>query len=294
MRYPFIHQQSRHYRVTLLCRVMQVDRRGYYRWLGLQAQPAVSTHQAHRHRLKALVIQLFRQYKGKVGSRFIVHQLRRQGHPIGRYRVRKMMHEAGLVCRIRKAYQGRRSGTNPHLVFELNAEAPQSINQRWVTDITYLRTRQGWRYLSVVLDAYSRRMIGYALEDHLRVSLIRTSLDHALKQRTIANHAVVIHSDRGSQYTSHEWHQALQKATLIGSMSAQGYCYDNAIMERFFGTLKDALVVDEPLTDASLLQASLKQWMVQYNHQRTHSALAGLTPAEFERTERQKLAHKAA
>ena len=124
----------------------------------------------------------------------VVHQLRRQGHPIGRYRVRKMMHEAGLVCRIRKAYKGRHVGNNPHLVFELNAEAPQSINQRWVTDITYLRTRQGWRYLSVVLDAYSRRMIGYALEDHLRVSLIRISLDHALKQRTIANHSVVIHT----------------------------------------------------------------------------------------------------
>lgn len=286
MRYPFIREQSRHYPLTMLARVMQVDRRGYYRWLSLQAQPTKSDSELKRQRLKALVIQEFNQNEGKVGSRSIVTELRRQGYSIGRYRVRMIMREAGLVCRIRQAYKGRLPRTNPDRVFKLNELQPTQTNQRWVTDITYLRTRQGWRYLSVVLDAYSRRVIGYAFNNHMKFGLVKASLTEALKQRSIRRGEVLLHSDRGSQYTSHEWHKQLKQAGLVGSMSAKGYCYDNAIMERFFGTLKDFLVVDEPIQDSALLKARLQQWVVRYNYQRGHSALAGRTPVEVEQLER--------
>ena len=117
----------------------------------------------------------------------------------------------------------------------------------------------------------------------MRTELVLESLDQANRQRNLKGDIVCIHSDRGSQYTSFDWHNKVEKLKMIGSMSDTGNGYDNAIMERFFGSLKDALMVDEPLMDAAPMRANIDQWIVKYNHQRDHSALGGLTPAQFER-----------
>jgi putative transposase len=212
-----------------------------------------------------------------------MHYLRTKGHVIGRYRVRQIMREHGLVCSIRKAYKGKSNGINRALVFAKHKLQPASINTLWVTDITYIKTTGGWRYLCVVLDAYSRRVIGYNFDNHMRLDLVAVALHQAFKTRNNNTQKVVIHSDRGSQFTSHEWHTTLKQLDLTGSMSGKGNCYDNAIMERFFGSLKDALLVNEPMTNTHTMNTKIEQWIIKYNYQRCHSSLGGLSPAQFER-----------
>ena len=209
--------------------------------------------------------------------------MKKRGHSIGRFLVRSVMREYGLNCRVRRAYKGTGNKPNQAFIFTKHNGLPTHTNSLWVTDITSIRTTTGWRYLSVVLDAFSRRVIGCSFAKHIRTELVLESLDQAHQQRSIEEDAVVIHSDRGSQYTSFDWHNKVGKLNMIGSMSDTGNCYDNATMERFFGSLKDALMVDEPLMDASPMRANIDQWIVKYNHQRDHSALGGLTPAQFER-----------
>ena len=290
MRYPFIYEQSRQYTVSLLCQVMQVDRRGYYRWIALQGNPAVSDFSAKRKQDIALVKQAFAAEKGKVGSRSIVSTLQSNGHRIGRYRVRRIMQEQGLQCRIRRAYRPGRRTANHQLIFAKQPIVPACTNALWVTDITYIKTREGWRYLSVILDAYSRRVIGHMLGNHMTTNLVIRTLKQAIVQRKRESADTVIHSDQGSQYSSYAWHNTLEQCGLSGSMSYKGSCYDNAVMERFFGTLKDALIVDEPLVDAQTMEANIEQWIVKYNYQRGHSALGWLSPAQFEREQLRKVA----
>ena len=265
----------------MLCRVMRVDRRGYYRWYQRRSM-SVSLFRQKRNQQAVLVKALFEQAKAKVGSRSLVSLLQQRDQPIGRYRVRRLMHEQNLVCRVRRLRKQGAEPSNADLVLAKHTCTPSHINALWVTDITYIKTTQGWRYLSVVLDAYSRRIISHQLNRHMTAELVVATLHQAACQRPSRTRDTIIHSDRGSQYTSHAWHKAFKQLGLVGSMSGKGNCYDNAIMERFFGTLKDALVVDEVLVSPETMRQTINSWIVQYNHSRGHSSLGGLTPAAFE------------
>ncbi len=174
------------------------------------------------------------------------------------------MRSLGLVCRIRKAYKGNYKKATQALIFNKHEIAkPKCKNELWVTDITYIHTLQGWRYLSVVLDACSRRVIGYAFDQQMKTDLVMKALSQAREQRNLIEGKTIIHSDRGCQFTSHDWHRMLKQLCLIGSMSHTGNCYDNATMERFFGSLKDALIVDEAVVDANTMKANIDHWIGQ-------------------------------
>lgn len=260
---------------------MQVDRSGYYHWL--RRGPVLTPHQIQRHRQAAQVKQVFVEQKGKVGSRMIMHQLRGAGERIGRYRVRQLMAEQGLVCRIRKRYQRAVYRRDRAWVFDhpLRQCGVTALDQAWVIDISQVQTTEGWLYLSALLDRYSRRVIAHRCAHHRRGELVVDTLRQAARQRL--PEGVIVHSDQGGQFTSYDWHEAINDFAAIGSMSAKGHCYDNAVMERFFGTLKDALVVGEPLVSYHEMKRKIQRWVIDYNHCRLHSALDYQTPAAFER-----------
>lgn len=283
MRYVFIAAQSRRYPVFLLCELMRVSRAAYYRWRG-DEQAAAAARREERERLAELVKKLFIANREKVGSRVLVALLRQRGERVGRYLVRALMREQGLACVIRRGYRGGKTKSAPACYPCLRPEIASAIapNKAWVSDITYIRTLSGWRYLAVVMDACSRRIIGWDYQPAMRADIVLNALRRAVAWRKPAA-GLIIHSDRGAQYNSGDYRDYLSRCRFAGSMSGLGNCYDNAMMERFFGTLKDHLVVGEELLTAAEMKSKIAAWIeLDYNHLRPSSALGNQSPAQFE------------
>ena len=177
--------------------------------------------------------------------------------------------------------QDKRAIAAPNLLRqEFSATVP---NVKWVSDITYIRTREGWLYLAVILDLFSRKVVGMAMNDSLQTNLVLEALNQALQRRQPKND-LQHHSDRGCQYTSHAFQKLLQENNIICSMSATGYCFDNAVAESFFHTLKTECVYHERYESREQAKDSIFEYVeIFYNNQRRHSTLSYLSPAEFER-----------
>ncbi len=259
---------------------MLVSRSAYYDWRNRGAEIIDHDTWLLFHRMKAL----FTESRQSLGSRQMMQQLRKEGFEIGRYRVRSLMKQLGLTVKNKKRFVLTTDSRHNEPVAEnlLNRQfAPKSKNQVWTTDITYIWTLEGWVYLAVVIDLYSRQVIGWSTDRYMKTGLIARALVKAANIRRPPR-GVMHHSDRGSQYASEVYQQLLKEHHMVCSMSRKGNCWDNAPTERFFSSLKREWLTGNIYTTREAAEADVKSYMVYYNTRRLHTALNNLTPIEFE------------
>jgi len=281
MKYTFIAAHAEQFSIQRMCRVLEVQRSGYYAW---RYRSPSSREQANQ--VLMLLIRAEHQTSRKTyGSPRIQVVLRRKGVACGRHRVARLMRQDGLYARRRRKTHPittqRQPGVVPapnRLNREFSATAP---NCKWVSDFTYIETGEGWLYLAVVLDLFSRRVIGWAMSETMDTALVENALRMALLVRQPPA-GLLHHSDQGSQYTSDAYLNRLTAASAKLSMSRVGNCYDNAVMESFFSTLK-AECVTAPFTTRAMAHTAIFEYMeVWYNCQRLHSTLGYYSPVDFE------------
>lgn len=278
MRYCFIQEEQAHYPVRLLCRVMQVSRSGFYAWRRRPKSERAKQDEVLTEKIKAI----HAQSRGLYGAPRVHAELRDQEVRCGKKRVARLMRSVGLRGKCKGGSKQRRSKTDPPTANNLlgsnfNAVRPNAV---WISDITYLRTQEGWFYLAVVLDAFSRRVVGWAMQARMTTSLTLAALNMAYRQRKPPP-GLIHHSDRGSQYTSGDYRSALQKAGML--VSTSGNCLENAVAESFFATLKTEEVEEKPYqTRAQAKRCVFDYLEVFYNRQRRHPSLGFQSPAKFE------------
>lgn len=280
--FRFIAAQRANHHVKTLCRVLGVSRSGFHAWAVRPPSQRAVADAALLERVRELHVGSRRTY----GSPRIYRDLQADGVRVGRKRVERLMRQDGLSGTARR----RRGKTTLRVPGVRVANdlvkrdfSPPGPNQLWVSDITYLRSWEGWLYLAVVLDCYSRRIVGFAIEDHLRAELVVDALEQALQRRR-PERGLVHHSDQGSQYVSLAFGRRCRLAGIEQSMGGRGSAYDNAVCEAFFKTLKSELVDRQSWpTKAELRIAVFDYIECFYNPRRRHSSLDYHSPAEYER-----------
>ena len=282
MRYRFIQAEKAAYPVEVLCRVLDVARSGFYAW----RQRPLSTRAHENQRLTTRIRTCYQAARGRYGSPRIHQDLQAQGLRVGRHRVARLMRLQGLRSLSRRRPWKRLAEEPPAisganiLQREFAAARP---NQKWAGDITDVPTRQGWLYVAVLMDLYSRRIVGWAMDDQLTTTLTLKALEMALQQRPVPV-GLLHHSDRGTQYGAVAYQQRLAIRGIRCSMSRPGNCWDNAVVESFFATLKTELRVTEAgyATRQAARTAIFEYVEAFYNRARRHSTLGYLSPVEFE------------
>ena len=283
MKYTFIDEQAGDFSIVALCRCLQVSRSGFYAWRARRAKP--SARQQRRHQLDGLVKQAFAARKGRSGSPGLTLDLADGGHRFNRKTVAASLRRQALRAKAAKRFKA-----TTHAVHDLPV-APNWLeqdfmaaapNQKYVGDITYLWTDEGWLYLAVVIDLYSRLVVGWAMSERLTAPLVCDALQMALWRRRLPT-GVIVHTDRGSQYCSSTYQALISKHGLLCSMSAKGCCYDNACAESFFHTLKVEVIHGERFATREKMQQTVFEYIeVDYNRTRRHSANGYLSPEAFE------------
>jgi putative transposase len=282
MKYAFIQAEAAHYPVRILCRVLAVSASGYYAWRDRQPSKRAQTNQALLKEIRTIHAESREIY----GSPKIQQVLRRRGWRCGRHRIMRLMRQAGLrakrQCCFRRTTQAdvRHVPAANRLQQQFTANRP---NQVWLADLSYIPTQEGWLYLATVLDLFSRRIVGWAMDRRMGDDLTQRALQHAVRQRKPQPDALLHHSDRGSQYTSRIYQAQLAQYRIQPSMSGTGNCYDNAPMESFFALLKTELVHHERYPTRQAAKTQIFEYIeCFYNRRRIHSALHFHSPAEFE------------
>ena len=289
MRYDFIRQQMKAYPVTLLCRVMQVSRSGFYDYCRHYQD---RSHDPNQQALESRIKSIFKESKGTYGSRRILEKLKAEGHHIGRYRVRSLMRKLNLKAKTPKRYKVTTDSNHSYSVApnqvnrQFNVDEPDKL---WTTDITYLWTMEGWLYLAVVLDLFSRQVVGWAMDKHMKVQLVLDALAMAYWRRKPAP-GLIHHSDRGIQYACDQYQRQLEQYKMIPSMSRKGDCWDNAPTERFFRSLKYEHLLSCRLATREAAKIETLEYITFYNADRLHSKLGYKSPMEFEQIELLKVA----
>jgi putative transposase len=281
VKYAWIRQQLAEFRVSRLCRMLEVSRSGYYEWL---ARPSNTQAEADRQ-LQEKVQHYFAQGRGTYGTRRIKHLLAQEGLQVSRRRIGRLLAQAGLRCKTRRTCKA------PTTAGQAQTVAPNQLNREftvpepdtiYVGDITYLPTGEGWLYLAVVLDLCSRAVVGWSMANHMRAELVHQALSMAICQRQPAA-GLLMHTDRGSQYGAESYRQLLTQHGMQSSMSRKGNCWDNAVAESFFHTLKTALIYLEDFDTHEQAQTAVFEYIeVFYNRQRCHSANGYLAPLAYE------------
>jgi putative transposase len=281
VKFGFIRVQKAFHAVKTLCRVLEVSRSGFYAWC---RRPA-SQRAIEDSRLVAEVAAIFDENKRRYGSQRITCELRDDGVRVGRHRVRRLMHQLGLRARRRRRWVRTTDSRHPHpiapnlLARNFTVDAP---NRAWVADITYLPTKMGWLYLAVVIDLFSRAVVGWSMSRRIDGKLTLDALDAALLRRRVEP-GLIAHSDRGTQYAATDYQQRLQQRGMICSMSRKGDCWDNAVVESFFATLKIELLGDDVFADQATAQKLVFEYIeTYYNRRRRHSTLGYVSPAAYE------------
>lgn len=280
-RYRFIQAEAARYPIAVMCRVLGVARSGYYAWLHRGSSARQQADQALTERLRGIHADSRQTY----GSPRVHAILQQHGVCCGRKRVARLMRQAGLVgCRLRRRTRTTRAEPTHQPAPNLVARqfTVEHLDHLWVGDITYIPTWEGWLYLAVLLDACSRRVVGWAMAEHLGGELTRDALAMALDRRRPGT-ALVHHSDRGSQYTAAAYQVLLAEHGVTASMSRAGDCYDNALAESFMATLKTELIDRQPWPTRRAARHAIFDWIEGfYNRRRVHSALGYHSPMDFE------------
>ena len=265
-----------------MCKILGVSTSGYYAWRTRPPSRRAEADRVLQRRIETIHAESRRVY----GSPKIHKQLRREGFNCSRKRVIRLMHQANLRAKRQRCFK-RTTRRNPAHVAAPNQLKQNFVasrpNQVWLADITYVGTAEGWLYLATVMDLFSRRIVGWAMDAGMTDSLSQQALTMALERRTVRPQQLLHHSDRGSQYTSGDYQRLLTQHQIHVSMSGVGNCYDNAPMESFFSLLKTELVHHERYATRQAAKTSIFDYIeVFYNRRRIHSALGYLTPLAYE------------
>ncbi|WGL85106.1 IS3 family transposase [Enterobacter hormaechei] len=287
LRYAFIRDNTCCWPVRLLCRVLDVHPSGFYAWL---QQPHSQRHQADL-RLTGQIKQFWLESGCVYGYRKIHLDLRDSGQQCGVNRVWRLMKRVGIKAQVGyrspRARKGEASIVSPNrLQRQFNPDAP---DERWVTDITYIRTHEGWLYLAVVVDLFSRKIIGWSMQSRMTKDIVLNALLMAVWRRN-PQKQVLVHSDQGSQYTSHEWQSFLKSHGLEGSMSRRGNCHDNAVAESFFQLLKRERIKKKIYGTREEARSDIFDYIEMfYNSKRRHGSSDQMSPTEYENQYYQRL-----
>lgn len=281
MRFAFIHSEKAHFPVAAMCRLFGVTRQGYYAYANRPSSPRVEDEKELCEAVREAFIASGETY----GSPRVHRALRKSGWRVGKRRVERAMRGMGLTPptryrHVRTTTQDATHAPAPNeLARDFSATRP---NERWVTDITYVWTQEGWAYLATILDLFSRAVVGWAIDSSLSTALPLEALRRAVQRRRPGT-GLLHHSDRGCQYTSNEYRKALADLDVTVSMSRTGNCWDNAVAESFFSTLKSELIHRRQWRNRNELHSAVFEYVeVFYNRRRMHSSLDYRTPAEAE------------
>ncbi len=271
--------------MAMMCTQLDVSRSGYY--AGKDRKP--SRREQEDVQLRVAIKASHTASRGTYGSPRVLDDLKDDGFKVSRRRVSRLMAEEGLTGTPKKPFKRTTDSKHNEAIADntldrnFTVEAPDKI---WATDITYVRTWEGWMYLAVVVDLFSRRVIGWAMATHMRTGLVMNALDMALGQRLPAA-GLIHHSDRGSQYASADYRRALDDNNIVCSMSRKGNCWDNAVVESFFATLKKELIHRKPWATVRAARRAIVEYVeVFYNRKRKHSTLGYCSPVGFEEQHR--------
>jgi transposase InsO family protein len=282
MSFRFIEDHRDAYPVRLMCAVLEVSPAGYYAWRERPMSTRTNTNAA----LLADIRQVHRDSGGRYGSPRVHAALRMRGRGASRGRIERLMHRHGIRAIMAPLRRARTTDSRhglpiaPNLV-DRNFTA-EAANRIWLADITYIPTAQGWLYLAAIMDLFSRKIVGWAMRDHMQVELVSSALTMAVQQQK-PEAGLIHHSDRGVQYASHDYRAALSAAGIVASMSRKADCYDNAPMESFFHTLKTELVHHRQYRTRAEAQRDIFAFIEGfYNRTRLHSAIGYIAPIEME------------
>ncbi len=272
--------------VTSSCDILEVSRSGYYAWLGRS--------ESERSRENAMLLNEIRAIHGKsrqtYGSPRVTEELRAEGVVVNEKRVARIMRENKIASEAVKKFEITTTDSNHDLpiagrVFETEcADSVMAPNQVWAGDITYIATEEGWLFLAIFLDIFTRKVVGFSCDDNMQTDLILRALEMALGRQLVKDGQLIAHSDRGSQYASEKFREKLRLAGIIASMSRKGNCWDNAHVESFFHSLKTELVYRKTFKTREEAKQAIFEWIeTWYNRERRHSALGYMTPVEYEK-----------
>ena len=282
MKYSFITQQKNTYPIRLMCQVLGVSRSCYYSY---QKSEASKVDPVHLEMLE-WVVAIAQSSKYSYGSRRMKRALNVLSFPVSRSKARKLMKEAGVKARHRKKYKVTTDSKHAKPIYEnlVNREFDRKEKDEvYVGDITFIWTQEGWLYLAVVIDLYSRKVVGWSMSSRMHSRLVCDALTMAIWNRQ-PKEGLICHSDRGSQYASKKYRKLLQKNGYLGSMSRKGNCWDNSVAESFFGSLKQELVQWQNYQTRNEAQQDILDYIVMfYNNTRLHSYLDYVSPNEFEK-----------
>ena len=281
MKYAFIDSLRGQFKLVRMCRWLSVSRAGYYQWR--KREP--SQRSVNRELVRCAVVDVYHQYKKRYGAPRITVELNALGMPCSKNHVAQLLRIEGLKARNGKAFKYQpsayaTSNVSPNMLARnFTASRP---DEKWVSDITYIDVDGEWMHLAVIMDLYSRQIIGWAVDETMTTELILEAFNMAVSRRQVSP-GMILHSDRGVQYRAGEYQQAIARHQIRSSMSRKGNCWDNAVMESFFSRLKVELVYAEDFNTSEAAYRGLFEYIeVFYNRVRRHSSLGYLSPAQYE------------
>jgi len=282
-------EHSGEFRIAEMCRALEVSRGGFYRWL----KKFKSCREIKNEELLIEIRKAFKKSRNTYGSPRITIDLKEQGNQVNKKRVARIMRENGIRAKTKRKFKvtthsDHDEPISPNL---LNQDfTVQELNKTWVSDITYIWTREGWLYLATILDLCSRKIVGWSLWERLTRQLVIDAFNQAAGRRGSIN-GLIFHSDRGSQYASKDFRKLLNKHECLSSMSGKGNCFDNAVAESFFSTFKKELVYGRTYQTRREAVSSIFEYIeVFYNRLRRHTSIGSMSPAQFEAMLLQKVA----
>ncbi len=281
MKYKFIYENQGEYKLGKMCQILEVSRSGYHKYVRRKS----SQRKIENMRILEEIKRIYERSRGRYGSPRIYKELRKQGIICNKKRVVRLMRVNGIRAKTKRKYKVTTNSKHNYAVAENILQQnfqTSGPNKVWLSDITYIWTNEGWIYLACVLDLYSRNIVGWKMDTTLSSSLVKAALTEAIDKRG-ENPGLIFHSDRGVQYASYDVRNYIKDHKMVQSMSRKGNCYDNAVMESFFHTLKTELVSSENFKTRQEAKMKVFEYIeIFYNRQRIHSSLGFYSPVEYE------------